>query len=62
VRQAHGAPLAQNIIFADASRSLIAYFAWLVCSRSHTIGTWVDGFFSGAGLDKTLGDGDFSLP
>ena len=49
-------------LFRPFSQSLISYFAWLVSGWSHTIGTWVDGFFPGAGLDKTLGDGVFSLP
>jgi len=49
-------------LFCPFSTSLISYFAWLVCGWSHTIGTWVDGFFPGAGVDKKLGDGVFSLP
>jgi len=43
------------------SRRGICYSAWLVCGWSHTIGTWVDGFFPGAGVDKSR-DGVFSLP
>jgi len=38
-------------LFRLFSRSLISYFAWLVCRWSHTIGTWVDRFFPGAGVD-----------
>ena len=49
-------------LFHSFSRSLISYFAWLVCGRSHIIGTWVDRFFPGAGVDKKIGDGVFSLP
>jgi len=35
-------------LFRPCSRSLISYFSWLVCGWSHTLGTWVDGFFPGA--------------
>jgi len=48
-------------LFRPFSQSLICYFAWLVCGWSHTIGTWVDSFFPGARVDKTSGDGVFSL-
>jgi len=41
------------------SPSLISYFAWLGCSWSRTRGTWVEGFFPGAGVDKTPGIGFF---
>jgi len=47
-------------LFCPFSRSLISYFARLVCGWSHTRGTWVDGFFPGAGWIS--GDGVFSLP
>ena len=36
-------------LFRPFSRSLIFYFAWLVCGLFQTRGTWVDGFFPGAG-------------
>ena len=49
-------------LFHPFSRSLISYFAWLVCGWSRTRGTLVDGFFPGAGVDKTQGMGVFSLP
>ena len=41
------------------SRSLISYFAWLLCGWSRIRETWVDGFFPGAGVDKTQGMGFF---
>ena len=47
--------------FRPLSWTAISYFAWLVCGWSHTIGTWVDGFFPGAGVDKKNWDGVFSL-
>ena len=37
------------MLFPPFSRSLISYFAWLVCGWSRTRETWVDGFFAGAG-------------
>jgi len=40
------------LLFRPFSPSLISYFAWLVCGRSRTRGTWVDGSFSGALVDK----------
>jgi len=46
-------------LFRRFSRSLITCFAWLVCGRSHTIGTWVDGFCPGAGVDIVWGWGFF---
>jgi len=36
-------------LFRPFSRSLISYCALLVCRWSPTRGTWVDGFFPGAG-------------
>jgi len=45
--------------FRPFSRRGISYFAWPVCRWSHTIGTWVDGFFPGAGVDKSRGRGFF---
>jgi len=36
-------------LFRPLSRSLISYFGRLVCGWSRTRGTWVDGFFPGAG-------------
>jgi len=47
-------------LFPPFSRSLISYLVRLVGGWSHTRETWVDGFFSGAGLIS--GDGVFSLP
>jgi len=47
-------------LFCPLSWSLISYFAWLVCGRSRTSETWVDGFFPGAGWIS--GDGVLSLP
>jgi len=47
-------------LFRPFSRSLISYFAQLVCGWSRTRGTWVDVFFPGAGWIS--GDGVFSLP
>jgi len=46
-------------LFRPFSRSVIFYFAWLVCGWSRTRGTWVDGFFPNAGVDKTQGMGFF---
>ena len=43
------------------SQSWISYFMWLVCGLSQTGGTWVDGFFHGAGGDTFRGRGVFSL-
>jgi len=40
-------------LFRPFSKSLIAYFAWLVCGWCHPKGTWVDDVFPGAGVDKT---------
>jgi len=48
------------VLFRPFSRSLISYFARLVCGWSRTRGTWVDCFFPGAGWIS--GDGVFSLP
>ena len=47
-------------LFRPFSRSLISYFARLVCGWSRTRETWVDGFFPGAGWIS--GDGVLSLP
>jgi len=47
-------------LFRPFSRSLLSYFARLVCGWSHTRETWVDGFFPDAGWIS--GDGVFSLP
>jgi len=47
-------------LFRPFSRSLISYFARLVCGWSCTRETWVDGFFPGARWIS--GDGIFSLP
>jgi len=49
-----------TFLFRPFSRSLISYFARLVCGWSRTRGTWVDGFFPGARW--ITGDGVFSLP
>ena len=40
------------VSFQPLSRMGISYFVWLVCGWSHTRGTWVGGFFPGAGVDK----------
>ena len=37
-----------SFLFRLFSRSLISYFAWLVCGWFQTRGTWVDGIFPGA--------------
>jgi len=47
-------------LFRPLSQSLISYFAPVVGGWSHTRGTWVDGFFPGAGWIS--GDGVLSLP
>ena len=47
------------VSFRQLTRRGISYFAWLVCGWSHTIGTWVEGFFPGAGVDKKWGWGFF---
>jgi len=46
-------------LFRPFSRSLISYFAWLVCGWFQTRGTWVDGFFPGTGW---LVIGGFFMP
>ena len=47
------------VLFRPFSRSLISYFALLVCGWSRTRETWVDGFFPGA--TWISGDGVLSL-
>ena len=47
-------------LFHPFSRSLISYFARLMCGWSCIRETWVDGLFPGAGWIS--GDGVFSLP
>jgi len=49
-----------TLLFRPLSWSLISYYARLVCGRSRTRETRVDGFFPGAGWIS--GDGVFSLP
>ena len=45
--------------FRPFCRILISFFASLVFGWSRTRGTWVDGFFPGAGVDKTQEMGFF---
>ena len=47
-------------LFRPLSRSLISYFARLVCGWSRSRENWIDGFLPGTGWIS--GDGSFALP